>query len=394
MADRLDHAEEATRRTGLPGRELAAAGVVRKAAVEGHGVGLHEGRALALLAEAQVLELHHHDDGVVVVGLHEVERGGLHAGLCIEVVAVLAPAALHHHRVFGVGVVALDGAADHDVRQAQVACALLAHHEEGVGAGAGHHAVEQVDRVGDGPRGHVLVEREALLEHGVGVAQRVGALVDADATEVFARGTVGAHVVGGDEREDRVRAARAVGVARIAREVAEAAQRLAEGVDVVGVGAHAGDDVGIARLHGTRGAAQAHHARGTAGGHVVEPARRQAQVLRDAHGRVGREREAAQAQPVDLFLGHAAGLHQRVDGLADEPVRGARGVAHVGHGDGHRDRDAFVGKPVAFRHACLFFMERVSMQWPWPGSDCAISRSWPRWIFCEGVSGSASTKAT
>ena len=33
----------------------------------------HEGRALAELTEAQTLELHHHDDRVVVVGLDEVD---------------------------------------------------------------------------------------------------------------------------------------------------------------------------------------------------------------------------------------------------------------------------------------------------------------------------------
>jgi hypothetical protein len=40
------------------------------------------------------------------------------------------------------------------------------------------------------------------------------------------------------------------------------------------------------------------------------------------------------------------------------------------------------------------FIARVSMQFGAPGRVRASSRSSPRWIFCETVSGSASTKAT
>ena len=90
---------------------------------------------------------------------------------------------------------------------------------------------------------------------------------------------------------------------------------------MVGVGANAGDDLGVAGLHGTRGAAQGHHARGAAGGDVVQPARAQAQVLGDAHGGVRRHRETADGQAIDLLLGDAAGLHQGLQRPADEPVR-------------------------------------------------------------------------
>ena len=115
------------------------------------------------------------------------------------------------------------------------------------------------------------------------------------------------------KREDRVRPARSVRIARVAREVREAAEHLAERLDVVGVGGDAGDDVGIARLHRARGAAQRHHARRAAGRDVVEPARREAQVLGDADGGVGREREAADTvEAVDLLLGDARALDQRI----------------------------------------------------------------------------------
>jgi hypothetical protein len=45
-------------------------------------------------------------------------------------------------------------------------------------------------------------------------------------------------------------------------------------------------------------------------------------------------------------------------------------------------------------HPWRFFIERVSMQQASAGSVCAILRSSPRWIFCDRVSGSASTNAT
>src|SRR6185436_1420347 len=72
LADRFDHAEEAARSAGLPDRELAAVGVERKGAVVGEGVLADERGALALAAEAEILDLHERDHRVVVVGLDEV----------------------------------------------------------------------------------------------------------------------------------------------------------------------------------------------------------------------------------------------------------------------------------------------------------------------------------
>ncbi len=114
---------------------------------------------------------------------------------------------------------ALDRAAQERVREAVLARTVLAHDEEGLGAGAGHDAVEQVDRVGDRPRVEVLRHRQRHLEERIRVVQRVVALGDADAAEVLARRAVRVHVVRGDEGEDRVRPARAVRVAGVAGEV-------------------------------------------------------------------------------------------------------------------------------------------------------------------------------
>ena len=161
---------------------------------------------------------------------------------------------------------------------------------------------------------------------------------------------------------------------------------------MVGVGGDAGDDVGVARLHRARGAAQRHHARRAAGRDVVEPARRKAQVLGDADGGVGREREAADGEAVDLVLGDSRALDQRLDRLADEPVRAVRRVAHVRarsparrprrpRSDRREERD--VTSPLcgaASSRACRCSSARRARL-------RASSRSSLRWIFCETVSG-------
>ena len=134
--------------------------------------------------------------------------------------------------------------------------------------------------------------------------------------------------------------------------MAEAAEHLPERLDMVGVGGDAGHDVGVARLHRARGAAQRHHARGAAGRNVVEPARTEAQMLGDADGGVGPEREAADREAVDPVLGDARALDQRVHRLADEPMRAVRRVAPVGHGHRNGDGDAFVRSARHVRSCC------------------------------------------
>src|ERR1019366_2721635 len=88
LADRFRHTEKAAGTTGLAGRKLAAARVVRKRAVVRQRLAAHEGGALAFLAETESFEMQHHDDRIVVVALHEVDAVGADAGLRIEIVAV------------------------------------------------------------------------------------------------------------------------------------------------------------------------------------------------------------------------------------------------------------------------------------------------------------------
>ena len=105
-------------------------------------------------------------------------------------------------------------------------------------------------------------------------AQRIGALRDAQLAEVLALRAVRAHVIGGEESEARVRPSRAVGIDRIARELAEVRERQPKRVHMVGIAGDTGDDIGIATLHRARGAAQLHDAARAAERHVIEPARR------------------------------------------------------------------------------------------------------------------------
>src|SRR5688572_30752810 len=152
LTDGLDHAEEAAAGAGLADRKLASRRIERKAAIVGEGVLAYERRTFALLAEAQVLELHERDYGIVVVGLHEVDVAGLALRLRVELVAVERPAGAYLHRVGSEGVVAFDGGFELNARQTEGPGAALREDKKTFGARAGHDAVEEVQRLGDRAR--------------------------------------------------------------------------------------------------------------------------------------------------------------------------------------------------------------------------------------------------
>ena len=228
LAHRLDQAEQAAGRAGLADRKLSARGVVRKRAVVGEAVRTDEIRPLAFLAEAKVFKLHHDDDRIVVIGLDEIDVAGLQPSHRPELIDIERPAAAHLHRIGRKGIVPLDGRQDADERQVERLRGVLAAHQECLRAGAGHHAVEQMDRIGDRPRRHVFVQRQLLLHHRVRDRQRVVALRDAELGEVLALGAIAVHVVLGDQRERRIGAAGAVRIDRILSKARERRQRLAE----------------------------------------------------------------------------------------------------------------------------------------------------------------------
>ncbi len=163
---------------------------------------------------------------------------------------------------------------------------------------------------------------------------------------------------------------------------------------MVGVARQAGHDAGIARLDRARGPAQGHHAAGAAHGDVVQPARLHAQVLGQAHGGVGRQGEAGDAQAVDIVLGQARAAQQFGQRPSKPIMGGVRAVTHIGQRDRHRHGHAVIGSPL---HAWLsgrFFRARVSKQRGVPGRVGAQVFISPRWILLVVVSGRLSTKAT
>ena len=279
LAHRFDQAERAAGRAGLPDRKLPARGVVRKRAVVGEAVGTDEIRPLAFLAEAEILKLHHDDDRIVVIGLDEIDVARLEPSHRPELIDIERPAAAHLHRIVRKGIVPLDGRQDADERQIERLRRILAAHQERLRARARHHAVEQMDRIGDRPRRHVFVQRQLLLHHRVRNRQRVVALRDAELGEVLAPGAVAVHVILGDQRERRVGAAGAVRIDGVLGKARKRRQRLAERIDMIGIGGDAGDDLGVAGLHRARRAAQRHDAARAAKRNVIEPARRQAEML-------------------------------------------------------------------------------------------------------------------
>ncbi len=200
-----------------------------------------------------------------------------------------------------------------------------------------------MDRVGDRPRRHVLVECELLLHDGVRIGQCIVALRHADLAEILPLRSELVHVVPGDQRERGVGAAGAVGIDRILREARERRQRLAERIHVIGVGGDAGDDVGVAGLHRARRTPQRDDACRTAERHVVEPARREAEMLGQPDRLVRREREAREHEPVDVRGTQARLFGERMQRPPHPPVCGVHGVAPIGNGHRRADDHAVIG---------------------------------------------------
>ena len=122
------------------------------------------------------------------------------------------------------------------------------------------------------------------------MARAVGALGNADASEILARGAECVHVVRRDQRKHRVHAAAAIGIDMIAREGGE---RRIEAVALRGdVSGDAGDDLGVAVLHGARRAFDRNDAAGAAIGKIDQEARRQPEHVRQRRAVVRRQQIA------------------------------------------------------------------------------------------------------
>jgi len=173
-------------------------------------------------------------------------------------------------------------------------------------------------------------------------AQRIVALGDADLAKILGPRCMRPQVVGGQHREAGIWPARAIGIDGVAGELAEIGGVLPERIGMVGVGGDASDNTGIAALHGACGAAQGDDAARPAHRNVIEPARRQAEMLGQPDRRVGRQAEAGDAKPVDAILVDAGASQSLRQGAGEEPVRPADRVTHIGHGDRHGQSDIVI----------------------------------------------------
>ena len=100
---------------------------------------------------------------------------------------------------------------------------------------------------------------------------------------------------------------------------------------MIGIGADAGDHLGIARLHRAQGAPQRHDSAGAAERNVIEPAQAHAEMLSQPDGGIRCQREAADAQAIDVAFRQTRGLEQRCDRSRHEPVGIVSGIARIGH---------------------------------------------------------------
>ena len=292
------------------------------------------------------------------------------------------------------GVVPFDGPSDAGERKVSAHGLVFGHHQKGLGPGDRHHAIEQRDGVGDRAGGEVIFHRQRLFHHRVRVLQRIRPLRHAKPPEIFAGCVEFRHVTVCEQGKIRVRAAKAVRIGSIHREAREGREQLAEAVDLVGVARHAGDDVSIARLHGAGRAAQGHDAGSPAHRDRVEPARAEAQMLGQPHGRVGEEREGRDREAVDVSRFQPRRVKRGAQGARDPEMRCVDGIALIGHRHGGGQDNAVISLPPTRHQATCRFLRWVrSCAAPSARSCAASALSSARWIFCVGVRGRASTKA-
>src|SRR3984957_823937 len=111
------------------------------------------------------------------------------------------------------------------------------------------------------------------------VGQCALALSHTELPEVLASRAVFPHVVRGQQGKTRIRSTGAIREHGITGEYAEVAEILPKRIEVVGVGADAGDPLGVSRLYRAQGAAQRDDAAGAAQRNMIEPAQADAQML-------------------------------------------------------------------------------------------------------------------
>jgi hypothetical protein len=127
-------------------------------------------RALALGAKAQILELHHRDDRIVVIGLQQVDgrarsRPSRRARRCPSP-SRRAAGPDRRERHCGARSCRRSGH-----RQGRAVCASSSRMTRNAfGAGAGHDAIEQPERFRNRPRGEILLQRQRRFHDGIRIS--------------------------------------------------------------------------------------------------------------------------------------------------------------------------------------------------------------------------------
>jgi E-phenylitaconyl-CoA hydratase len=327
-----------------PGRELAAVGVERQFAVEGDALpALDEGACLAVAAQAEGLEPGEREEREPVVELGDVDIARREAGAAphlrrrvgrghLGVVGPLVPASLAGRPA---------DRRDPDGRVRAVTGPVGRGDHQGDGAVDRNIAVEQAQRVRDGPGREVVVKGDRLLVHGGWIEGGVPAAVDGQPPELLLGRPVQVHVPSavhsepvdgrvGVHREQRAhpvgREARRGLLLGLRRRASPGGGRLRE--DRSAHHLHRTVDEDVAGLPGPDGDERRHQGREQAAG--VEPAAPPGRVDAQGAGRLADRRVAHRGDPVDV------GRPQ--SGVRDRRARGGSGQVDSGDAGPAADR--------------------------------------------------------
>ena len=200
LPHRLDDLGHAAAVDGVIAAEPAAVGVERQFSDAGNQIAVgDELAALALLAEAEVLQLHQHRDGKTVVdrgvfdvlrrdaGLLEGARAGPDAGGVSEIEILAAARALHRLAM-----------ADQAHQRLLQALGNLRRGDDQRAAAVGDDAaIHPVQRIGDHRRVQHVLDGDDVLQHRVRIVLRVMGGRDLDPGQLLAGGAVVVHVAHG-----------------------------------------------------------------------------------------------------------------------------------------------------------------------------------------------------
>ena len=207
LPDRLEDFCHAPAVDGVVRTKSAAVGIERQLADAGNQIAVgYELAALALLAEADVLELHQHGDGEAVIdrgvfdvlrrdaGFLERARAGPDAGGVSEVEILAAARALHRLAM-----------ADQAHQRSLQAFGDLRRGDDHRATAVGDDAaIHPVQGIGDHRRVQHVLDRDDLLQHRVRIVLRVMRGGDLDPGQLLAGGAVVVHVAHGTHAVDVV----------------------------------------------------------------------------------------------------------------------------------------------------------------------------------------------